>query len=97
MNVYEGSMRKNITSTDATIICPNSTTNPQAGGLFLLGIFIAQASASPTIKVADTGGTIANTFTPAAGTFYPMPCQIQGTLTVTIANTVDATIFYGPT
>jgi len=92
MNVYEGSMRKNITATDATIIAPTG-----AGGLFLLGIFVAQASATPTLKLADTGGTIANTFTPAAGTFYPLPCQVSGTLTVTISGTVDATVFYGPT
>lgn len=95
MNVYEGSMRKNITSTDTSIIVPN--TAPASGGLFLLGIFVAQASATPTLKVADTLGTIANTFTPAAGTFYPFPCQLGGTLTVTIGGTVDATIFYGPT
>ncbi len=92
MNVYEGSQRKNITSTDSSIIAATG-----AGGLFLLGIFVAQASASPTLKVADTAGTIANTFTPLAGQFYPMPCQIKGTLTVTIANTVDCTIFYGTT
>jgi len=92
MNVYEGSQRKNITATDATIIAATG-----GGGLFLLGIFVSQASSTPTIKVADTGGTIANTFTPTAGTFYPLPCQISGTLTVTISGTVDATVFYGPT
>ncbi len=92
MNVYEGSQRKNITSTDSSIIAATG-----AGGLFLLGIFVAQASASPTLKVADTAGTIVNTFTPLPGQFYAMPCQIKGTLTVTIANTVDCTIFYGTT
>ena len=92
MNVYEGSQCLNITSTNATISAPTG-----AGGTYLLGIFVAQASATPTLKVADTGGTIANTFTPAAGTFYPMPCGIRGTLTVTISGTVDATIFYGRT
>ena len=92
MNVYEGSQRKNITSTDASIIAATG-----GGGLFLLGVFVSQASSTPTLKVADSGGTIANTFTPAAGTFYPFPCQISGTLTVTISGTVDATIFYGPT
>lgn len=91
-NVYEGSLRKNITSTNATIICPTG-----GGGLFLLGVFVSQASATPTLKLADTGGTIANTFTPSAGVFYPLPCQLSGTLTVTISGTVDATIFYGPT
>lgn len=92
MNVYEGSMRKNITSTDASIICPTG-----GGGLFLLGVFVSQASSAPTLKLADTAGTIANTFTPIAGTWYPLPCQLSGTLTVTIANTVDCTVFYGPT
>ena len=91
MNVYEGSQRKNITATDATIIAPTG-----AGGLYLCGIFVAQASSTPTLKVADTGGTIANTFTPSAGVFYPLPCTISGTLTVTISGTVDCTVFYGP-
>lgn len=92
MNVYEGSMRKNITSTNATIIVPTG-----AGGLHLFGIAVSQASGTPTIKWADTQGTIWNTFTPIAGTFYPSPCDLVGTLTVTISGTVDATIFYGPT
>lgn len=92
MNVYEGSQRLNITSTNATLIAPTA-----GGGLFLLGILVAQASSSPTLKVADTAGTIMNTITPVAGQFYPMPCQISGTLTATISGTVDCTIFYGPT
>ena len=92
MNVYEGSQRKNLTATDSTIICPTS-----GGGLALLGVFVSQASSTPTLKLADTLGTIANTFTPAAGTFYPLPCQLNGTLTVTISGTVDCTVFYGPT
>ena len=84
-------MRKNLTSTDNSIVCPTG-----AGGLYLLGILVAQASATPTLKVADTAGTIMNTITPAAGQFYPMPCQLSGTLTVTISGTVDCTVFYGP-
>ncbi len=69
-------------------------TNAQLSNGFLTGIFVAQASGSPTIKVADTKGNIANTFTPTAGVFYPMPCQFIGALTVTIGGTVDATIFH---
>ena len=92
MNVYEGSQRLNITSTNTSI-----SAGTGAGGTFLLGVFVSQASSTPTLKVADTGGTIANTFTPAAGTFYPLPCQVSGTLIVTISGTVDATIFYGRT
>ena len=90
MNVFEGDNRKRITSTDSTIKSPNS--GPQ---LFLLGVFVSQASNTPTLTVADSLDIIANTFTPAAGQFYILPCQINGTLTVTIGGTVDATIFYG--
>lgn len=81
--VIETGGRLNITATNATI---------KYGSL--RGIFVSQASAVPTIKVADQGGTIANTFTPVAGTYYQLPCEILGILTVTISGTVDATVFY---
>ena len=81
--VFESGQRLNITATTAAIKYGN-----------LMGIFVSQASATPTIKVADTGGNIANTFTPTPGTYYPLPCELVGTLTVTISGTVDATIFY---
>jgi hypothetical protein len=83
-SVVEGGSRLNITATNATL----------KGGGSLLGIFVASASGTPTVKVADTAGTIANTFTPTAATFYPLPCRFTGTLTVTIGGTVDATIFH---
>lgn len=76
--------RKNLTAT-AVI----------SGASRLLGFFVSQASATPTIKVADGGGTIANTFTPTAGVYYPLPCRLRGDLTVTISGTVDCTFFYG--
>ena len=81
--VVESSYRKNITATNTAL---------SAG--FLVGIFVSQASSTPTLKVADADGTIANTFTPTAGVFYPFPCKYKGGLTVTISGTVDATIFY---
>lgn len=81
--VTESALFKNITSTNTTIKNGH-----------LIGIFVAQASATPTLKVADGNGTIANTFTPTAGTFYPFPARFAATLTVTISGTVDATIFY---
>jgi hypothetical protein len=82
IEAYKG--RLNITATNATL----------NGGGNLGGIFVSQASATPTIKVADTAGTIANTFTPEAGRYYPLPCVWSDTLTVTISGTVDATVFY---
>lgn len=83
--VIESGKRLNITATNTSIT---------QGAL--MGIFVSQASGSPTLKVADGIGTIANTFTPVAGTFYRLPCQFQGGLTVTIGGTVDATVFYLP-
>jgi hypothetical protein len=74
----------NITATNATL----------TGGGRLIGIWVSSASGGPTIKVADRDGTIANTFTPVAATFYRIPAIWNGTLTVTIANTVDCTLFY---
>lgn len=74
----------NITATNATLI----------DGGQLLGIWVSSAASTPTIKVADTSGTIANTFTPAAATWYRLPFRWNGTLTVTIGGTVDCTICY---
>lgn len=82
-----GVKRLNLTGSDNTTI---------AKPVKLLGVFVSAASATPTLKVADTGGNIANTFTPAAGTMYWLPCQTIGTLAVTISGTVDCTVFYKP-
>lgn len=65
----------------------------------LLGIFVAQASATPTIKVWDqttaAGPVLVNTFTPSAGTWYPMPYKCAKGLFVTISGTVDCTVSWG--
>lgn len=71
-----------------------TATNSQLKEGNLLGIFVSQASSTPTLKVADAKGTIANTFTPTAGVFYRLPAVFRGVLTVTVGGTVDATIFY---
>jgi|GEM_PF-3027186 len=81
--VFEGSERLNITATSTAL---------KAGTL--LGVFVASASGTPTLKFADGDGTIVNTMTPAAATFYRIPCRFKGGLTVTVGGTVDATIFY---
>ena len=80
----------------------NLTASAQvmAGSGGLMGIFVSQASAAPTIKVWDslsaTGKVLVNTFTPIAGTFYPMPFLYTLGLFVTISGTVDCTVAYGP-
>lgn len=61
----------------------------------LLGIFVASASATPTIKVwnslSASGAVIVNTFTPIAGTFYPLPFSFDVGCFIEIGGTVDAT------
>lgn len=82
--VTESQNFKNITAT--------TTLYTGAGGL--LGIFVASASSSPTIKVQNGTNTLVNTFTPVAATFYPMPGCFNTSLVVTIGGTVDCTVFW---
>jgi hypothetical protein len=72
-----------------------TATQTIPGVTALLGLFVAQASNVPTLKVQDDFGTIANTFTPTAGNFYALPCRTSGGVVVTVSGTVDCTLFYG--
>lgn len=90
MNVTEGSMKKNFTGS-GTLVSPTG-----AGGLKLMGVFVSQASNTPTLQLADASGNIANTFTPVAPGQYWFPCDVSGTLAITIGGTVDCTVLYGP-
>lgn len=64
----------------------------------LTGIFVASASSSPTIKVWDntaaSGSVLVNTFTPVAGTWYPLPFPFNKALYVEIGGTLDCTVSY---
>jgi hypothetical protein len=82
--VSESQNYKNITST--------TTVWTGTGGV--LGIFVASASGTPTIKVSDGAATLVNTFTPVGATFYPMPGRFGTSLVVTIGGTVDCTVFW---
>ena len=82
--VTESQNFRNITST--------TTLKTTPGGI--LGIFVASASSTPTIKVNDGSTTMINTFTPVGGTFYPMPGRFNTSLVVTISGTVDCTVFW---
>ena len=73
-----------------------ATTTVFTGSGGLTGIFVASASSTPTIKVQDGSNTLVNTFTPTAGTFYPMPGRFSTSLVVTISGTVDCTAFWCP-
>lgn len=88
MSNFNGSKRLNITATNNTAL-----TKP----VRLIGIVITAAAATPTIKIADVGGNILNTFTPTAGTSLDLyGVETQGTTTITIGGTVDCTLFYKP-
>jgi len=67
----------------------------------LLGIFVASASATPTIKLWDntaaSGTVLVNTFTPVAATWYFIPVQFKTGLYITIGGTVDCTLVLAPT
>ena len=81
--IEAASQRYNITAT---------TTLTTKGGK-LMGVWVSSASNTPTIKVADSAGTIANTFTPTGPAYYPLPTKFNGSLVVTIGGTVDCTVF----
>ena len=74
----------------------SASTLVQGGPGSLLGIFVASASGSPTIKVWDQGSAatpvLINTFTPVAATWYPMPADFKTGCYVSIGGTVDCTV-----
>ena len=70
----------------------------KSGGGYCVGIFVASASSSPTIKLWDQTSAatpvLVNTFTPFAGTWYPIPFRFTNGLFITIGGTVDCTVSY---
>lgn len=89
-----------IQSTGSTHITASTNIAVSRPGR-LMGIFVASASATPTLAVYDgnsaTGTPIlANTFTPAGATWYTIPAQFNNGLFVAISGTVDCTVFWEP-
>ena len=76
----------------------SSSTAVLSGPGYILGIFVTAASDTPTLKVWDSlsaaGGVVADTWTPAAGTFYPIPARVGTGIYVTISGTVACTVIY---
>lgn len=70
-----------------------ATKTVATGAGTLLGIFVASASATPTLKIQDGSQTIVNTFTPIAGSWYPIPARFSTSCVITVGGTVDATSF----
>ena len=72
-----------------------ATTTVFTGVGNILGIFVASASATPTLAVSDGAGVLVNTFTPVSATWYPLPFRFGTSLIVTISGTVDCTLSWG--
>ena len=70
-----------------------ASTTIAVPGLKLLGIFVSQ-NTSATLAVNDGSDAVINTFTPMAGTFYPMPFECKTALLLVVSGTMDATAFY---
>lgn len=67
----------------------------------LAGIFVSAASATPTITVYDDVGAgttvkMVGTFTPVAGTYYPLPGRAMNGLNVVLGGAVECTVFCSP-
>lgn len=71
-----------------------ATTTVYPSNCIMIGIFVSQASGSPTIKVSDGATTLVDTFVPTAATFYPIPAALGSSLIVTIGGTVTCTVFW---
>jgi len=59
----------------------------------LLGLFISNASSSPTLEVqnADTSGsgTVVGSFVPVSGSFYAMPMSMSAGITLVCTGSVS--------
>jgi hypothetical protein len=63
----------------------------------LVGIFVSNAAATPTITIYDDSATgtsvpLVTTFTPVAGTYYKLPFRALNGLNVVIGGTVSCTV-----
>lgn len=83
--VNESQNYSHLTATTTLVSAPGN----------LLGIFVASASATPTLAVSDGANIVVNTFTPSAGQWYAMPFRFGTSLIVTIGGTVDCTVSWG--
>ena len=65
----------------------------------LLGIFVSNATTTPTITIYDDAATgtttkVVDTFTPVSGTWYPIPVSMSKGINVVISGAVSATVVF---
>ena len=80
---------------DPNNISASANVMPRSG--YVTGIWVSSASSSPTIAVYDSATTttatiLANTFTPVAASWYPIPFRVAAGVYVVIGGTVDCTV-----
>ena len=77
-----------------------TNTVVRTGALQLLGLFVSFAASTPTIELynatTSATATIVPQFTPAGGTWYPLPISLNTGLTIVVGGTVRAVISWNP-
>ena len=75
-----------------------TSTVVRAGPVQLLGIWVSNASSSPTIEllnaVTSGTGTLVGQFTPVGGTFNPLPINFPTGLTLLCGGSVSGTMVF---
>ena len=70
----------------------------KGGEGYLAGIFVSSASSSPTFKIWDNtsaaGAILVDTFTPIAGSWYPLPFHFTTGCYITVGGTLSATVSF---
>ena len=85
--VIETGQAKALSATDTSIIAATGSRGR------LLGIFVSSSTAG-TLTIADSLATLVATFSGTAATYYRLPLEFSGTLTITVGGTIAYTVFY---
>ena len=86
-----------VNETGAAVRFTTSTVL-RSGATNLLGIWVSNASSTPTLEVLNATtsgtGTVVGVFTPVAGTFYPLPGALPTGLVILCGGSVSGTAFF---
>ena len=83
----ETGMAKALSATDSSIVAATGVRGR------MLGIFVSSSTAG-TLTIADSLATLVATFSGTAATYYRLPLEFTGTLTITVGGTIAYTVFY---
>ena len=86
-----------VNETGAAVRFTTSTVL-RTGATNLLGLFVSNASSTPTLEILNAAtsgsGTVVGQFTPIAGTFYPFPAACPSGLTIIAGGSVSGCAFF---